>query len=69
MLGPRHSPPQNLQMFGPQFPPSQMRGRFDANFEMPDLSDLRERSMLHHSMKGQCYSPQGFELSNMRMDN
>ncbi|KAK1681737.1 hypothetical protein QYE76_042585 [Lolium multiflorum] len=56
-------------MFGPQFPPSQMRGRFDANFEMPDLSDPRARSMLHHSMQGQRYSPQGFELSNVRMDN
>ncbi|KAM0846856.1 hypothetical protein ACQ4PT_055374 [Festuca glaucescens] len=69
MLGPRHSPPQNLQMFGPQYPPSQMRGKFDANFGMPDLSDPRARSMLHHSMQGQRYSPQGFELSNIRMDN
>jgi DNA topoisomerase 2-associated protein PAT1 len=46
-----------------------MRGRFDANFGMPDLSDPRARSMLHHSMQGQRYSPHGFELSNMRMDN
>ncbi|KQK20827.1 protein PAT1 homolog isoform X2 [Brachypodium distachyon] len=69
MLGPRHSPPQNMQMFSPQHPPSQMRGRFDANFGMPDLSDPRARSMLHHGWQAQRYPPQGFEPGNMRMDN
>uniref|UniRef100_A0ACD5UNP6 Uncharacterized protein n=1 Tax=Avena sativa TaxID=4498 RepID=A0ACD5UNP6_AVESA len=68
MLGPRHSPPQNLQMFGPQHPPSQTRGRFDANFGMPDLSDPRARSMLYHGRQGQFLPPQGFELGNLRMD-
>uniref|UniRef100_A0ACD5XNZ9 Uncharacterized protein n=1 Tax=Avena sativa TaxID=4498 RepID=A0ACD5XNZ9_AVESA len=69
MLGPQHSPPQNLHMFGPRHPSPQMMGRFDPNFVMPDLSDPRARSMLHHGRQGQHYPPQGYELSNMRMDN
>ncbi|KAK1633159.1 hypothetical protein QYE76_007474 [Lolium multiflorum] len=69
MLGRQHHPPQNLQMFGPRHPPPQMMGRFDPNFDMPDLSDPRARSMLHHGRHGPRYPPQGFDLSNMRMDN
>ncbi|XP_062218873.1 protein PAT1 homolog [Phragmites australis] len=69
MIGPQHSPPQSMQMFGPQHPPSQAMSRFDVNFAMPDLSDPRARSMLHHGMQGQRYPHQGYELSNMRMDN
>ncbi|TVU02727.1 hypothetical protein EJB05_51759 [Eragrostis curvula] len=67
MLGPQHSPPQSMQMFGPQHPPSQVMSRFDANFAMPDLSDPRARSMLHHGRQGQRYPHQGYE--HMRMDN
>ncbi|KAM3277146.1 hypothetical protein ACQJBY_045144 [Aegilops geniculata] len=69
MLGAQHSPPQNLQMFGPRHPSPQMVGRFDPNFVMPDLSDPRARSMLHHGRHGPRYPPQGFEPGNMRMDN
>ena len=69
MLGAQHSPPQNLQMFGPRHPSPQMMGRFDPNFVMPDLSDPRARSMLHHGRHGPRYPPQGFEPGNMRMDN
>ncbi|PNT65031.1 hypothetical protein BRADI_4g36450v3 [Brachypodium distachyon] len=69
MLGPQHSPPQNLHMFGPRHPPPQMMGRFDPNLVMPDLSDPRARSMLHHGRQGLRYPPHGFELNNMRMDN
>ncbi|CAM0958093.1 unnamed protein product [Alopecurus aequalis] len=69
IFGPRHPPPQNQQMFGPRHPPPQMMGRFDPNFVMPDLSDPRARSMLHHGRQGPHYPPQGFEHSNMRMDN
>ncbi|KAL6646784.1 hypothetical protein ACP70R_015478 [Stipagrostis hirtigluma subsp. patula] len=69
MLGPQHSPPQSMQMFGPQHPLSQMMNRFDANFAVPDLSDPRARSMLHHGRQGQRYPHHGYEPSNMRMDN
>ncbi|KAI4989334.1 hypothetical protein ZWY2020_036651 [Hordeum vulgare] len=69
MLGAQHSPPQNVQMFGPRHPSPQMMGRFDPNFVMPDLSDPRARSMLHHGRHGPRYPPQGFEPANMRMDN
>lgn len=69
MLGAQHSPPQNLPMFGPRHPSPQMMGRFDPNFVMPDLSDPRARSMLHHGRHGPRYPPQGFEPGNMRMDN
>ncbi|XP_037435611.1 protein PAT1 homolog [Triticum dicoccoides] len=69
MLGAQHSPPQNLPMFGPRHPSPQMLGRFDPNFVMPDLSDPRARSMLHHGRHGPRYPPQGFEPGNMRMDN
>ncbi|KAL5207887.1 hypothetical protein ABZP36_032322 [Zizania latifolia] len=68
MLGPRHSPPQSLQMFNSQHP-SPMMSRFDANSVMPDLSDPRARAMLHHGVHGQRFLPQGFELGSMRMDN
>ncbi|KAK3152790.1 hypothetical protein QOZ80_2BG0163650 [Eleusine coracana subsp. coracana] len=67
MLGPQHSPPQSMQMFAPQHPPSQIMSRFDANFAMPDLSDPRARSMLHHGRQGQRYPHQAYE--HMRMDN
>ncbi|KAL5207116.1 hypothetical protein ABZP36_031551 [Zizania latifolia] len=68
MLGPQYSSAQSMQMSGPQHIP-QIMSRFNANFGMPDLSDPRARSVLHHGRQGQRYPPQGFEHGNMRMEN
>lgn len=54
-------------MFGPQHPP-QMMNRFD-NFGMPEFSDPRARSSMHHGRQGQHFPLHGSEFGIMKMGN
>ncbi|XP_062229550.1 protein PAT1 homolog [Phragmites australis] len=64
---PQHLPRMQAQMFGPQHPP-RMMNKFD-NFGMPESSDPRIRSSMHHGRQGYRVPLQGSEFSVMRMDN
>ncbi|CAD6233533.1 unnamed protein product [Miscanthus lutarioriparius] len=54
-------------MFGPQHPP-QMMNRFD-NFGMPEFSDPRTRSSMHHGRQSHHFPLQGSEFGIMKMGN
>uniref|UniRef100_A0A0A8YTV5 mRNA decay factor PAT1 domain-containing protein n=1 Tax=Arundo donax TaxID=35708 RepID=A0A0A8YTV5_ARUDO len=64
---PQHLSRMQAQMFGPQHPP-RMMNRFD-NFGMPELSDPRARSSMHHGRQGYRFPLEGSEFGIMRMDN
>jgi len=48
--------------------PPQMMNRFD-NFGVPEFSDPRARSSLHHGRQGHHFALQGSEFGIMRMGN
>ncbi|RLM93841.1 hypothetical protein C2845_PM08G00850 [Panicum miliaceum] len=64
---PQHLSRTQAHMFGPQHPP-QMMNRFD-NFGVPEFSDPRARSSMHHGRQGHHFPLQGSEFGIMRMGN
>jgi len=64
---PQHLSRTQAHMFGLQHPP-QMMNRFD-NFGVPEFSDPRARSSLHHGRQGHHFALQGSEFGIMRMGN
>jgi len=63
----QHLSRTQVHMFGPQHPP-QMMNRFD-NFGVPEFSDPRARSSMHHGRQGHHFPLQGSEFGIMRMGN
>ncbi|CAL4949599.1 unnamed protein product [Urochloa decumbens] len=64
---PQHLSRTQAHMFVPQHPP-QMMNRFDI-FGMPEFSDPRARSSVHHGRQGHHFPLQGSEFGIMRMGN